>query len=163
MGIAPLVYLADRLVRLSCDVNVLYGAETASELVALDKLQQEGAKCHIATMDGSRGYKGLVTDLLTCISEGEPTRMSTGKQARTDIVYSCGPLEMMAHVAKFAKEQAFRGSVVGVVWPAGGCVSWVRIEAQKRRCKLQGAVTARSSPWLRWSLGQGRGRCGNES
>ncbi|NLJ61080.1 MAG: dihydroorotate dehydrogenase electron transfer subunit [Firmicutes bacterium] len=111
MGIAPLVYLADRLVRLSCDVNVLYGAETASELVALDKLQQEGAKCHIATMDGSRGYKGLVTDLLTCISEGEPTRMSTGKQACTDIVYSCGPLEMMAHVAKFAKERGIPGEV----------------------------------------------------
>jgi len=112
MGIAPLVYLADRLRRLGCDVNVLYGAETASELVALDKLEQKGAKCHIATMDGSRGHKGLVTDLLASFAPIYDTAsMVTGKQAHTDIIYSCGPLEMMAHVAQFAKERGIPGEV----------------------------------------------------
>ena len=102
MGIAPLVYLADCLGDLDCKVNVLYGAETARELVALDRLEQAGAKCHIATMDGTRGHKGLVTDLLTWAPAGE--------EAST-VIYSCGPCEMMAHVVQFAKERSIPGEV----------------------------------------------------
>lgn len=101
MGIAPLAYLADRLLESGCGVNVLYGAETARELVALEKLEQSGARCYVATMDGSRGHKGLVTDLLA--------RMPAEKAA--DMIYSCGPSEMMAHVAQFAKERGIPGEV----------------------------------------------------
>ena len=101
MGIAPLVYLADRLLKLGCEVEVLYGAETARELVALEKLEQKGAKCHVATMDGSRGHKGLVTDLLALVPA----------ETAADMIYSCGPLEMMAHVARFAKERGIPGEV----------------------------------------------------
>ena len=140
MGIAPLVYLADCLTRLSCKVTVLYGAETASELVALEKLEQKEVKCHVATMDGSKGYEGFVTDLLTCVHAGESASMSIEKQAdllsgspgeshtlssgrtlsdreandihrQPDIIYSCGPLEMMAHVARFADERGIPGEV----------------------------------------------------
>ena len=35
MGIAPLVYLADSLVDMGCQVEVFYGAETCGELVAM--------------------------------------------------------------------------------------------------------------------------------
>ena len=136
MGIAPLVYLADRLASLGCDVNVLYGAETASELVALERLVRTGANCHVATMDGSRGHKGLVTDLLIGTSAGESARISmdefdqtstggfastarslfpntgaTGLGRKHDMIYSCGPREMMAVVAQFAKEQGIPGEV----------------------------------------------------
>lgn len=140
MGIAPLVYLAGRLADLGCEVDVLYGAETASELVALEKLEKTGAKCHVATMDGSRGHKGLVTDLLSRVRAGEEASMSPGEQAHSsgglldksqtiqleptlpdreaggirrqpDMIYSCGPLEMMAHVAQFAKERGIPGEV----------------------------------------------------
>lgn len=105
MGIAPLAYLADRLLESGCEVNVLYGAETASELVALDKLEQQGANCHVATMDGSRGHKGPVTHLLVRALTERGASLSAG------MIYSCGPLEMMAEVARFAKERGITGEV----------------------------------------------------
>ena len=133
MGIAPLVYLADRLVSSGCEVNVLYGAETASELVAQERLLQIGANCRVATMDGSRGHKGLVTDLLTSIGEFSrklssrfdqtssseclqisPDELNTtaiGRDRLPDMVYSCGPQEMMAVVVRFAKEHGIPGEV----------------------------------------------------
>ena len=43
MGIAPLVYLADSLVDMGCQVEVFYGAETCGELVALERLEQTPA------------------------------------------------------------------------------------------------------------------------
>jgi len=98
-------------------VNVLYGPETARELVALEKLEQSGARCHVATMDGSRGHKGLVTDLLA--------RMPAEKAA--DMIYSCGPSEMMAHVApvcqgaRYPREVSLESNMacgVGYAWDA---------------------------------------------
>lgn len=101
MGIAPLVYLADSLVDMGCQVEVFYGAETCGELVALERLEQIGANCDVATVDGSAGYKGPVTDLFPFL----PPKNAP------DMIYSCGPLEMMAHVARFAKERGIPGEV----------------------------------------------------
>jgi dihydroorotate dehydrogenase electron transfer subunit len=102
MGIAPLVYLADSLSQINCDITVLYGAETASELVALKALRQKGAKCFVATDDGSRGYKGPVTSILSDV-------IKRNKILTPDIIYSCGPLEVIAYVVSFAKEQGIPG------------------------------------------------------
>ncbi|HOB41714.1 MAG TPA: dihydroorotate dehydrogenase electron transfer subunit [Bacillota bacterium] len=94
VGIAPLVYLARVLVHSGWKVDVLYGANTCGELVALYRLQQLGASCHCTTLDESSGARGVVTDLLPRALE----------ECKPDAVYTCGPEQMMATVARFAQE-----------------------------------------------------------
>lgn len=90
VGIAPLVFLARWLKLLDCEVKVLYGANTAAELVASDRFSRLGAELVVATMDGSAGYHGPVTDLL---KDQDPNEV--------DSFYTCGPEMMMAEVAEY--------------------------------------------------------------
>lgn len=59
-GIAPLLELARRLT----SSVVFMGAKSEKDIVCERDFQKLGAEVHIATEDGSKGYKGLVTDLL---------------------------------------------------------------------------------------------------
>ncbi len=99
VGIAPLLYLARQLLALSGDVTVLYGAGNCRDLVAAQRFENLGAQVLAATMDGSEGYPGLVTDLLA----------EQIKPAETDMIYTCGPEIMMAAVADFAVQHHIPG------------------------------------------------------
>lgn len=101
VGIAPLVYLARVLKENNCNVKVLHGTGNRKELVALDKLRQIGVDFLPATMDGSAGYKGWVTDLLA--EKINPENI--------DFIYTCGPEPMMAVVAEFAQKYNIPGEV----------------------------------------------------
>lgn len=101
VGIAPLIYLARVLKSRGCTVRVLYGTATADQLAALPRLNQIGAESLVATLDGSQGHPGLVTDIL-------------GKQldpADIDLVYTCGPEAMMASVAGYVQAHGLDGEV----------------------------------------------------
>ena len=52
-----------------------------------------------ATMDGSLGFKGLVTDLVVNMDPGS-----------IDYIYTCGPEPMMAAVADFAARNRLPGN-----------------------------------------------------
>lgn len=101
VGIAPLVYLARVLQFQGCKVKVMHGVGNREELVALAKLREIGVEILPSTMDGSAGFKGLVTDLLE--KEVNP--------AEIDFIYSCGPEVMMAKVADFARDNGIAGEV----------------------------------------------------
>lgn len=101
VGIAPLVYLARVLKSQDYDVTVLYGAASSDQLVVIEKLAQIGATIQVATMDGSSGYKGLVTELMA-------EHINNGK---VDYIYTCGPESMMAEVARFARKYNLPGEV----------------------------------------------------
>ncbi|MBI5528894.1 MAG: hypothetical protein HY897_21405 [Deltaproteobacteria bacterium] len=45
-------------------IDLFYGARSSDELHYVDEFRAIGVKVHIATDDGSRGYKGMVTGLL---------------------------------------------------------------------------------------------------
>jgi dihydroorotate dehydrogenase electron transfer subunit len=92
VGIAPLLYLARRLQEMKCDVTVLYGAGSSKELAPAQRFENLPVQLLTATMDGSEGYKGLVTDLLK--------EQITPEE--TDVIYTCGPEIMMAAVADYA-------------------------------------------------------------
>ena len=87
VGIAPLIFLAEEAVRRGRPVEVLAGAGTAALLVGEDDLRELGIECHVATDDGSRGYRGPVTELLAGRLDG-----------RT--VYASGPPEMLREVQR---------------------------------------------------------------
>lgn len=101
VGIAPLVYLSRTLIEQGCQLKVLYGSENISQLVAWDRLVKIGAEILPATMDGSAGCQGLVTDLLANLIN----------PSQVDYIYTCGPEAMMAAVAEYAKEHGIAGEV----------------------------------------------------
>ena len=83
IGVAPLHQLCRDLRDTGREVITLLGFNTASEIFLYDELKALGADVHIATMDGSAGIRGLVTDALQQI------------KPEFDYFYVCGPMPMM--------------------------------------------------------------------
>ena len=64
MGVAPLLELAKQVMGHESRVTVYIGAKTKSHILCEDEFLKLGAEVHIATEDGSKGHKGLVTDFV---------------------------------------------------------------------------------------------------
>src|SRR3989338_2705559 len=67
MGVAPLVFLAERLSPVAgrrSPVVVLIGAKTKKHIHCEKEFKEFGCEVKISTNDGSRGFKGRVTGLL---------------------------------------------------------------------------------------------------
>lgn len=101
VGIAPLVYLARVLVERKCKVKVLYGTASRSDLAGFERIREIGVEFMPATMDGSAGYRGVVSDLLR----------EKIAPAEVDFIYTCGPEMMMAAVTDFARQHNIPGEV----------------------------------------------------
>lgn len=83
IGIAPLYGLAKALKAKGKEVTVVLGFNRADEVFYEKKFQQLGAQVYVATMDGSCGTKGFVTDVLQQYSP------------QADYFYACGPMPML--------------------------------------------------------------------
>jgi len=92
-GIASVYELA-RLCGASV-ATVLLGARSAADLMGVDDFEALGVPLRIATEDGSRGERGLVTGLLEAA-------LAAPGAAR---VYACGPTPMMRRCAEIAAER----------------------------------------------------------
>ncbi len=86
LGAAPLYLLAKELLAAGKKVTAVLGFNKADEICLVDELKALGVPVHIATMDGSVGTKGFVTD---AIAAAKPA---------FDRFYTCGPLPMMKAV-----------------------------------------------------------------
>ncbi len=89
VGVAPLVFAAERLAAGGRRPIVLYGARTARDLPLAERLAAAG-DLRIATEDGAAGARGLVTALLAPL-------LGDGRKVH---VFSCGPERMLEAVAK---------------------------------------------------------------
>ncbi len=99
IGIAPLQELIAQVSavqdpRGARNMHLFYGARTASELLPESSLGDFGLTVHYATDDGSFGYNGRVTKRFE-----EYLAENTFRPVE---IYSCGPLAMQYHVAKWA-------------------------------------------------------------
>ena len=83
IGVAPLHQLCRELRAAGREVTAILGFNTAAEILLHQELTSLGAEVHLATLDGSAGMKGLVTDALKQLA---PTY---------DYFYVCGPMPMM--------------------------------------------------------------------
>jgi dihydroorotate dehydrogenase electron transfer subunit len=92
-GIASLYELAARA-RERGPVVVLLGARTAADLMGVEDFAALGVALRIATEDGSRGQRGVVTQLLEA-ALADPPELPTR-------VYACGPTPMMRRAAAIA-------------------------------------------------------------
>lgn len=99
VGAAPVYPQVKYLRKKDVDVDVIVGGKSKEYLLLVDEMKALGANVHIATDDGSAGYKGLVTGLLKeLLDEG-------GKYTR---VVAIGPMIMMKFVAKLTKEYGIK-------------------------------------------------------
>jgi dihydroorotate dehydrogenase electron transfer subunit len=92
LGCAPFPLLARQARDIGVErVVVLHGAATAARLYPAARFARgddAGVRVLEATDDGSRGYRGLVVDLITSALSGD-----------VDAVYACGPNPMLAATA----------------------------------------------------------------
>jgi dihydroorotate dehydrogenase electron transfer subunit len=91
-GSAPLFSLASRLRARGCPVDFLLGAASADRVFGSLTARRTGRSTTITTEDGSLGVRGRVTDPLARVIH----------EARTEVIYACGPMAMLRAVTEFA-------------------------------------------------------------
>jgi dihydroorotate dehydrogenase electron transfer subunit len=92
-GSAPLFALAAKLRDRHCTVDFLLGAASGDRVFGALTARRTGRTATITTEDGSLGGRGLVTDMLGQVIQ----------QARTDVIYACGPMPMLRQVTLLAR------------------------------------------------------------
>lgn len=99
MGVAPLSFLSEKLAESkvhSSKFIVLIGAKTKNQILCEKEFRYLGCEVKIATDDGSKGFKGKVTDLLRNLLSAIDYRLST--------IYACGPRPMLKEISRISKE-----------------------------------------------------------
>lgn len=106
-GVAPLRFLAERLLAAGWAVSAIVGARRAADLLLTDAFTALGVRLWPTTEDGSAGLRGLATDAF------EPA-LAAAKQAQTT-VFACGPVGMLRAVAALCRAH---GLPVQLAWEA---------------------------------------------
>ncbi len=99
IGVAPLLALGVALKEKGNAPTTLLGANSHQEILKLTDFLAVSQRVQIATVDGSMGKQGLVTDLL--IRELE--------SGFTGYIYTCGPEPMLRAVADIASKYSVSG------------------------------------------------------
>lgn len=151
-GIATVFELAARLAGVH-PVEVLFGARTASDLMALEDFEALEISLQVATEDGSAGVRGVVTDLLESALEGPSGGADLpGSGCR---VYVCGPTAMMRRCAEIASRREVPCIVaLENVMACGfgvclGCAAPLRKGGYAMVCREGPAFDAASIDWER--------------
>ncbi|RLI18373.1 dihydroorotate dehydrogenase electron transfer subunit [Candidatus Bathyarchaeota archaeon] len=94
IGVAPLKPLLERMLTRGLKPTLILGAGTRDRLIFLRRFRELlGDRLHIATDDGSLGYRGLASEYAENLLE----------EHNFDIIYACGPEGMMAAVYRAAE------------------------------------------------------------
>jgi len=95
IGVAPMIFFLDYLKEHRhdlADVEVFLGGKSKADLLCLNDFSALGVPVRMTTDDGSSGDRCLVTDPLeSAVAENLP-----------DIIYACGPMDMLACIAGIA-------------------------------------------------------------
>ena len=93
-GSAPLFALAEGLRERGCSVHMVLGAASDDRLFGVLEAKRITDTLALTTDDGSRGHRGTVADVLPGVIAA----------SQSDVVYACGPMAMLAAVARIAAE-----------------------------------------------------------
>ncbi|NLC67796.1 MAG: dihydroorotate dehydrogenase electron transfer subunit [Clostridiaceae bacterium] len=108
IGVFPLLFL---LQQNPCAFKGAYiGFESNTCIVMEKEFLHCSDKIMLATNDGSKGFKGFVTDLLALnlLQEGSKGKINGEKY---DIIYACGPMPMMKKVFELASKMGIKCQV----------------------------------------------------
>ncbi|MBQ1977662.1 MAG: dihydroorotate dehydrogenase electron transfer subunit [Ruminococcus sp.] len=90
VGVPPMYELCKQLRKEGKEVSVILGFNKAEEVFYADEFKALGAQVYVATVDGSVGTKGFVTDVMNTLSD-------------YTYVYTCGPEPMLKAVYNESK------------------------------------------------------------
>lgn len=93
-GTAPLAFLANELRKRKIRVDFVIGARSIDYILYHDRMKSAGVNVHLATDDGSAGFKGFSTELFG--------KLMAKKARKIDLIYTCGPEIMMKKVLDIA-------------------------------------------------------------
>jgi len=141
MGVAPLLFLAEKLVKsgvrsqesgVTNRILVLVGAKTKNQITCEKEFKKTGCTVQIATDDGSKGFRGKVTELLERLPPTINSQLLT--------FYACGPRLMLKEISRLAKEKNIPAQVSleeHMACGIGACLGCVvnTKEGFKRVCK----------------------------
>ena len=154
-GVAPLVALAESVSRLAgCQLPVaIIGAKTGSEILCEKDFKKLGFKILIATEDGSKGKKGLVTEALKdFLCNMKSSNRPAGQPANRPTIYACGPNVMLKEITRITRQkkiQAFGSFEEHMACAVGSCYGCV-IETKdgyRRVCKDGPVFNLRDIRW----------------
>ncbi|MBQ2603841.1 MAG: dihydroorotate dehydrogenase electron transfer subunit [Clostridia bacterium] len=87
VGVPPMYYLCKALLEKGVSPTVILGFNSAEDVFYEKKFKKLGVPVYVATVDGSCGIKGFVTDVVPLVGE-------------YSYFYTCGPLPMFKAVYK---------------------------------------------------------------
>ena len=139
-GVAPLYFLARRLLAVGVKPSLFVGGRTKDDLLALDRFDALGVEVRAATNDGSFGAKGLVTDPL----DDELIRIKSANEKFE--LFACGPDPMLKAVALRATGTGSKGWISmdrHMVCGVGACYACIQKTVRgNSRCCIEGPVFA---------------------
>ena len=123
VGVPPMYLLAKKLIAEGKKVSVILGFNTKSEVFFENEFKALGAEVTVATVDGSYGMKGFVTDAL--------------KHIDYTYFYTCGPEPMLKAVYKATATSGQMSFEKRMGCGFGACMgcSCKTITGYKRICK----------------------------
>lgn len=95
-GVAPLHFLAECARTSGWAVDMVIGARTAADVIFVERFEALGVRVVIATDDGSRGERGVATDVAERLLD----------EAIYGAIYACGPEPMLEAVELLARRRA---------------------------------------------------------
>lgn len=109
-GAAPMYFVAKEALKDGCTIDFIVGARSKEHLLYLDEIRAlKKTTLHIATDDGSEGYKGYNTEVLENLFN---TMVSSFDSAQDDtLVFSCGPELMLKRVSELCIERRIQCSL----------------------------------------------------
>lgn len=134
-GVAPLYYLCRKLKEEGKNVSVLLGFNTAEEVFYEEKFRAVADSVTVTTVDGTRGTRGFVTDVMKTLSY--------------TYFYTCGPMPMFEAIEKTAVgsgEFSFEARMGCGFGACMGCSCQTKFK-EKRICKDGPVFTREEILW----------------
>lgn len=103
-GAAPMYFVAKETVGHGCTLEAIIGARSEEHLLYIDELEAlPHVSLHVATNDGSEGYKGYNTEILEKLLAACPIDSKAAASQKCDPidqVFACGPEMMLLKVSE---------------------------------------------------------------
>jgi len=100
-GIAMITPTVEKAIDKNISTKVIIGAKNKDELFFETRLKKYGAEVYVSTDDGSKGYKGVTTDLAKQIITNN----------KFDLILTCGPELMMKKLFDISQNIPFQASL----------------------------------------------------
>lgn len=97
IGAAGLFVLGQRMRAHGHPCLVFIGGKTKEHVLCVEEFKTLGAEVHVATEDGSMGFRGMISDMVKSVLRDHP---------KPSGMFACGPVDMLKAIAQIANAQS---------------------------------------------------------